>query len=330
MRRYPWEHPIGVIFSGVLFGNYDQSWSESRSRNEERDPGGSALVARSSRQQAWDYLYLANVTGALGIGKVRDATGVHRARLLEWRLQKDGVLAHPLSPGARARLARLYYLEPAYGYPHDQPAKYFWRELASLLEEEGALGYQGLDAYAIFHALEPYAYGSSTADVARPQGYFVGLAVSADHRQFILRADSDQRTTQFFDDTLSDVAWAFGSRTETNDDLVMVGGRAEYHAALGFRTQWDARGSALFDVKDARRGMSVFSSLHFACFLEERWSAEAFADQSRGITPGADRPMVGPSITGAVWATTSRIARASASRCFTRISPRTSRRWADA
>src|SRR5205823_173566 len=75
---------------------------------------------------------------SLGHGRVRDATGVQLARLLEARLLEAGAIRAPLSRAAKERIAALYYLRPSLSVAHERPDRFFWREVGRVLREVGA------------------------------------------------------------------------------------------------------------------------------------------------------------------------------------------------
>ena len=123
--QYPGSGPVGWSLTGVAFGTFGQFELDNRSETEFIDLAGTARTLQVSNNETSVETYNAQALARVGMGRVRDATGVYQAWLLEERLERDGVLARPLSDDARRRIQQLFYVEPAYGVPHDLPQKFF-------------------------------------------------------------------------------------------------------------------------------------------------------------------------------------------------------------
>ena len=169
-RVYPWTVPLSMGGNVTNYASYDQRWMDQRSVDmlQRPTPPNSQRFEAQSDANLWRYSYATLIDADAGLGRVRDATGVYRAQLLVDRLGRDGVLARAPSREARARLARLYYIESDYSVAHDRGAKFFWRDVEKILGEDGALGPAGLDAYSLQHALEPYFDKTSGAGSVTP------------------------------------------------------------------------------------------------------------------------------------------------------------------
>ncbi|TMQ49614.1 MAG: hypothetical protein E6K73_09615 [Candidatus Eisenbacteria bacterium] len=238
----------------------------------------------------WRYSYATLIDADAGLGRVRDATGVYRAQLLVDRLGRDGVLARAPSREARARLARLYYIESDYSVAHDRGAKFFWRDVEKILGEDGALGPAGLNAYSLQHALEPYFEPFLVAARVRRVGWFAGVQFSGFYRNLIARS-TDHFFRAFYDsDTLvsSDDQTRSGHVTSSTRSP-LAGLEAEYHLPLDMRWQLDAVANARSDVRGLARLTTVDSQLEVNYLLADRWAARGFAAQGRLVAKAGGR-----------------------------------------
>ncbi len=280
-RIYPWEFPLGVdlsAFGDASFGQssaenaFDQRFAPFRTRSVSRDD------ADFNRQSV-------SATMSLGVGRVRDATGVYRARLLEQRLLDLNTLRRGLSRDAREKLAALFYVESAFSVPHDRPAKFFWREVERILREDGALEGDALDAYAVYRVIEP---AFEKRSVSRNAGFFIGPSVTVlDFNEF-RRRSSDFEGVRFFNDSLVDrFDRSLSDRATSHDSRVSVGGRAEMFVPIDLRLQFDA-GSRVFYL-DESEYLVISSAAQLTYLIADRWSADAYVRHDwdrQGRRPG--------------------------------------------
>lgn len=291
-RWYPGPSPLAIGFNVTALTQQEEDWERMDTRTETHATGfdESSRDQRDARTVTNDYL----LTGGadVGVGRVRDATGVYRARLLEQRLRRRGVLARPLSAGAAAKLAALFYVEPNFGGVHDRPDKYFARELERILREDGALSDRGLDPAAFDLALEPdFAPGAPLGQVQTPRlrGFFAGATLDARHLHSIQREDLhefsisyvDSLPPSFFDTRVS-------GRSENEANLVEAGPRAEFHRPLGMRWQFDAASALELAIPTAqiKSGLDAFVAGALTYTIADRWLATAQVAQDRSyVTP---------------------------------------------
>ncbi len=301
-RLYPTEvSPWGGRFGLSGSAWYDQYWSSDRDALFSRD--GNGIDERDTRWTAEDrsYLYYVSAEAQLGRGRVRDATGVFLARILEERLRRDGRLTEELSSDTRNRLARLFYLRPAYGRVHDLATKAFWRDVEQLLVESGSLRVERLDAYDAFHGAEPIIV-TGTFDASeyeelgpygerfrRQIGSFIGPSISARHRNDILHHYGTKRTREWLngDPQISDTVKNL-HRQVTSDDVVSGGVRLEWHRPVGLHLQLDASTQALADFEGfaTERRLESVASLGYE--INERWFAKVLAYHQREIRSRED------------------------------------------
>jgi hypothetical protein len=265
VRTYPWEVPLGVELGASAIAQFGQSAAD---RSFSSYNAFRVLDHTDSRHD--DNTERVVGSASLGLGRVRDATGVYRAQLLALRLLRTGALTHRLSHDAVQRLAQLFSIESDFNSAHELPAKYFWREVERILRDDGALTGESLDAYSVLRALDPNGYPNFT----RRAGFFVGPSVSA---VVTWRGNKshEHRVNQFFqDDSLvggSDET--FDSRLANRRDEVQVGAVAEYHRPFGMRLQTDAQ-TQVYYARDGHL-LTAFSQARIDYTIADRWFAGA-------------------------------------------------------
>ena len=308
-RVYPWSLPISIGTGVTNFAAYDQDWMDRQGVDRVQVSQPPPFDRRSVTQgdvNEWRYSYDTIIDGDVGLGRVRDATGVYQAQLLVDRLGRDGVLARPPSKEARVRLARLYYIESDYSVAHDRSAKFFWRDVEKILSDDGALGPAGLDAYSLHHALEPYfigsfsrgnsRIGSFSRGNSRRTGWFAGVQFSGFYRNQIVRSTDHLFQAAYNADTL-----VYATDQTRSDHIALsirsplAGLELEYHRPLDLRWQLDANAQARTDVRGLSRLTDVQSQVEVSYLLADRWFARGFASQLRtvaepgGLIPALDQ-----------------------------------------
>ena len=142
LRRFPWRAPFGGLIRGRWIADYEQSWRSEERKEDNRDTLGFRRSENSRRYETWGYRHFLEADVSLGHGRVRDASGVQWARVLEARLLEIGAIRAPLSRGAKEKIAALYYLRPSLGLAHERPERFFWREVERVLREDGVVDEQ--------------------------------------------------------------------------------------------------------------------------------------------------------------------------------------------
>jgi hypothetical protein len=273
-QRYPESTPLGLKARMLAVGYFGQGWSDSRHDQFSSDVIGSARSLQEVDSRQDSYMYQAELAASMGIGRVRNATGVYSAELLERRLRGDGAITGPLSAAARERIARLYYVGPQYRSAHDRPDKFFWRDLEIILRDEGALAAGNLDAYALLHALEPYVPGAIATPLRR-SGYWVAASITYDHQHAIRRTSGASHDEDYVDGVLvSSTTFSVGSRFTDHVDRVLFGPEAQWCLPLGWRWQIDVDAFLRFDIVDPSQG-TILSQLRASYVIAERWGASA-------------------------------------------------------
>ncbi len=275
-REYPrWVDPVGIQVSVDFGGRYSRR--STKERHDEREQfldGRFRHVLRDIREKGWNYDHGIDASAQLGIGRIRDATGVYQARLLEDRLRRDGRLTSPFSSEVRHALARLFYLSPgfnaAYSAVHDLPEKAFWRDVERILVESGALADHRFDAYDLLHAAERIVTASGR--IQRYKGTFVGPVLRSESGHSHERTDDGRRRQEFLDGSLvSDTGNSNSERRTYSRDVVSAGIRGAWHRPIGLRTQLDIVTSALGDVDGLDVERTWFTDADLRYLVGERW-----------------------------------------------------------
>lgn len=266
-RAYPWAPPWGAsleILSSALWRNL---WMDESNYYLDRD----TRITNTNRGNTHNHLRSGEHRAVAGLvyGRVRDATGVYEAWLLERRLLETGALSRELSPGTRERIAALYYMRSAYAAPHDRPERFFWQEVEKVLREDGALAREALDAYSAHYLLEYYS-----GVPIRRTGFVIGPQVVATHRY----ASSDltmsvEQATYQGDTLVAQIDHRYESSRNGPSDFVSVGAAVEYHLPLGMRTQIDLSSSIAFPTKEPYDGFEASSQGTVQYVVADRFRA---------------------------------------------------------
>lgn len=265
-RVYPWTLPVGVELGSSQRLDLQQSWTS----NDRTSTSPTARRLDSSNSTLGGYSVGVDATASVGVGRVRDATPVYQAQVLETRLRSLGTLQRELSAHARDQLVALYTVEPQLAFAHDRPTKYFWRELERVLREDGALAPDGLDAFAVQRLLEPLTIRNP---YARPRGWFVGPQVAVTTLRVHTSTAFVTSSALYQSDTLTSATETRNPRRRTNrrSDLIASGFGAEYHRPLGMR--WQADGATRLFLTERGETASLRTSLALAWLVADRWLA---------------------------------------------------------
>ena len=268
IRAYPWGAPLALA-AGTRH-RFDLSQEFASSEVLRRSPGMVQQDLSSFSLGAWNYR--ADLSLGTGVGRVRDATPVHEAHVLEDRLLQTGALSRELSRPARERLASLFATRGRFVFAHGRPDKYFWEEIERILAEDGALAKGSIPLYDAHRILEPLTI---VGRVLRPAGWFVGPAVVLTSQQVHASQEVAQSFAVYQADTL---LFASGMQTTSSsyhrDDRVQTAILAEYHHPAGHRWQYDASHTTRFGESGVP--MVSFTNASVAWIVTDRWLVSGF------------------------------------------------------
>jgi hypothetical protein len=237
--------------------------------------GGTFEDFQGYEQSLHSYRPSGSVTLGIGYGRVRDATGVYSAQLIEERLRAMGRLTRALSPATRTAIAQLHYIAGDFLAAHDRPSRYFWQEVERVLNADGALAEGGLDAYSLLRLLEPTMGGRGYTRLAggfvRP--FFFGSQVGG-------HEDLDSQSSRLVLDS-GTVVFAEEAQSSQRNDLNQKDSGAglglEYHRPGGMRWQTDASAVSTYGG-GPRRVLAVSSAAQVQYLIADRWFAFARLD----------------------------------------------------
>jgi hypothetical protein len=306
LRRYPWAMPLGVEASLSLGGNYSQSWTSYNSDAVSAFSGGTVQFIQGGNTERWTYTNRASAFAGTGWGRIRNATGIYDAMVLEQRLRETGALTRPLSREGRRRLAEVLYLRGALDAVRERPGRALWREIERVLAEDGALQEGGLDPYSVLRAAEPHLGATSkglTADgvpispMIRPTGGFVGLRIQDSHANMLVRDDLGSFGETIVDGvTVSTYSNSNSGRSSDSIDRVDGGASGEIHIPIGPPWQLDASSVVLLGLRKEDNYLLSFSQVALAWLAADRWTATANTAYSWG-----DEDRTDPGTGGDAW-----------------------------
>jgi hypothetical protein len=276
MRSYPFPAVVGLDLSGGLTGQYDHAWAVSDAAADyaySPDHVESHDVTDSRNESLQGAISI-----AVGVGRVRDATPVQSVHVLEQRLLAAGALARPLSAAARERLAALLTVTPQIRVVHERPGRFEWDEIERVLREDGALGPEGLDAYATMFGAED----DLVMVPERSTGWFAGPALVMDHRRSVQHWNVESTTSSYDGGVFLGSSTATASAHGDEDrDEIWFGGSAEAHRPLGWRWQLDGLGRALAPMRTGEEGLAGLALAQATWFVSDRWEAALEFQYSR-------------------------------------------------
>lgn len=288
-RHYPWAIPIG--FSGRAFGsgNYNQVWSEQSTGSTQMFVPVIVDEASSS-SETWAYRTVLGVDIGAGFGRVRDATAIYDAQVLERRLRETGALSRDLSAPARRDLAGLLFVRDDYSRFRDRPAKRLWEKVEAILEQDGALVEGGLDPYSVLRVGEPDARDGLNSDalprspVLRLSGAFVQGVFTFRETRVLQRLDEENEFQQFIDDSL---AQSYTTERHFHQDYILdeafAGLRGELHRPLGPPWQVDVSAQFLVPTRARPYGFELRTWGRLAWLMTDRWIVSGSVSQARTL-----------------------------------------------
>jgi hypothetical protein len=288
-RRYPSPPPIFLSLRARGLGRYEQQWADDRRVSTLYPASGpqQRAINEQSLNQA-QYTYRLSAGAGLGVGRVRDATGVYEALVLEQRLRETGALTRDLSPQARRRLADLMYVRDGFDFVHERPGRDIWQELERILADDGALASGGIDPYSVLRAEEPhFATGGVAPDglprspVARQSGVLVSLFVEGNSSHDVQHFEFSSFTQQAIDDSIvAETRITASPSAEPHHDFSVASLEGSYHRPLGVHWQLDALTRASVPLRKEESSFQWFTGASATWLVSDRWLGSTFFSQS--------------------------------------------------
>jgi hypothetical protein len=295
--RYVGGAPFVLGADARALGIQSQFWSVSRDASSQTDFVSSTDQWIESSNRRLGSAITASLRPRVGIGRVRDATWVYTARVIEDRLRHDGVLTRALTHEARQKLADLLTLGDAYDVLHARPAKGLWAEIERVLRDDGALAPGGLDASSTQHAGESLleavsrgrrADGLPGTIVLRQRGASASAFVSGLHQRETRSNAGGSRSQLTLDGVPQPiVSSSFSDRLVRTSDGVDAGLEAEWHRPVGLRVQLDVSAEASVPLRSQDDGLAANMNGQATWMVADRWLVQGTVSQQRDILQNA-------------------------------------------
>jgi hypothetical protein len=240
------------------------------------------------------YQYISDRSGArsasasvsAGLGRVRNASGVYDARILESRLLARHVLARPLGAEARKALAALFYAQGDFGTAYDHPEIPVWDRVDAILRADGGLRDSALTAADMARLVVPY-HGPTNRAVPSdllPQDFLVrqvGWSASAVLQGNTSHGWDDVAARTWTVVAMTPIPFESSRSTIDNTDALQAGVALEYHRPLSLELQFDATGFVYANVVEHGNGFSEGTSVSLSRIVADRWLMQASLTQDR-------------------------------------------------
>ena len=280
-RWYPETAPLFLSVDAEASLRDAQSWDSGQSGT--RDPGYTATNWTASSRKT--YSSTSSFGPGVGCGRVRNATGIYEARILEARLRTAGAIVRPLSTKARQRLASLMYAVSDYEAALDRPAAAVWSDLESILREDGALEGRTIDLGTLFHLTDPFLARDYTyfrmsllprSPVVRLSGWailFSGAGRWSHTGNHFEASRSMYSHADSFPPNYSESHYRSVGTSSGNSFDIRVA--AELHRPLGMRAQFDATADYVHPTLKESQGFATSLQASLQWIVADRWIASA-------------------------------------------------------
>ena len=297
---YPGNGLLGV--TGGVQGEWSdaQGWrSSSQLRRSNLDP--TEPIKRLTSSTEFSYFSRGAVSAGLSIGRVRNATGVFEARVLEDRLRALGALTRPLSSHGRQRLADLMYAHRDVARVSARPAEPVMDALERILFEDGALRDSILTGAELFRVTDPIFYrggspsyvapdGLPASPIARLSGWCIGMVVTNSHSRLSQRSQYAESSIPYVGGVPEpEPEYRTGYSFKNTHDATFMEAQGAYHHPCGMRAQWDAASAFATPIGGGERGFDFGLSVRWADILADRWLGSIGLTQNRTVRRAKDR-----------------------------------------
>ncbi|MCB9357683.1 MAG: hypothetical protein H6508_00500 [Calditrichaeota bacterium] len=280
---FPTDSPLG--FEATLIENVsvEQYWYHYDYRYGDPD----FMRGNVHDRERHTIVYHSEADLGIGWGRLRNASGVFQARVLEQRLQELGRLRGNLSDDTKLKLAQLYYRQSDFWVAHERSGKFFMSEVEQLLKADPAFSGE-LDAYATYRITEEIAPGY----LSRWKGIRWSLNLRALSVQNVRHETDKHFQFEGTDSTwnvnsLNDYTYS-GSVTSTS---LLAGPRMQLACPLNWNWQLsaDSRFEHRFDPTDA--GFAWTNNFQIEYAMADRWLLRYELDHVRYILDPLSRDL---------------------------------------
>jgi hypothetical protein len=282
-RWYPALHDFNFAIRGSGSGRTSQFWSARVDRLVSTEPPPVRLGRYEESRARRTYDTAMDVGAGVGVGRVRNATGVYEARVLVQRLAAAGVLARPLSAAAQQRLADLMYVRGRFAEQRDHPAEAIWAEIERILEADGALPGR-LAPGALWRATAPLLgttrgidrTGLPASPIIRSAGTLATLDIRSRH---VRHSRREHHTFYSSGGTAGgpqvESRWSYDSSSKSTDDHVELVLAGSHDRPLGDRWQVGASAFTIAPVRRNELWMRWTVAAGASWIVADRWLSGA-------------------------------------------------------
>lgn len=279
---YPTEIPLSVMLTGygsadVMQGDREYKW------NIDRDTLKS-IGESTTRQNGFDY-YLRGEAG-IGWGRVRNASAVYEAYILESRLQEMGRLSGELSQETRQKLAELLYQRSAYDKRNQRSARFFWRDVEAILKSDAAMTGE-LDAFALYRINETV----SPSTMARWSGWRFSMNIFGFHQNEIYKSHSESFRHVETDSSTTDSTFSGSNSYRDHWEEMLFGPRLEVNVPLTWNVQLTGDTRLEHRVDPADDGFFWTTLLNGQYAVHDQWKISYTFLHERWINDPKERSM---------------------------------------
>lgn len=238
----------------------------------------------------WDFetnelYYDASFELGVGWGRVRNASSVHGAHLLEERLQELGMLSGELSEETVQKLVEHGYTSSEYYLLYSRSEKYSWRDVEKILESDPAF-HGPLNAYAAHRLTESMSYPG----ISHWRGIRAGLYARAIHANELSLQTRDYFHTQTYDTLVYADTSEFGSQTfRDRSDEIMVGPGLQGYFPLSYAWQINADSRLERRISPADDGFAWSNFCSVEHLLSDRLSVRYTLEHLRWLNDSKNR-----------------------------------------
>ena len=278
---FPTRLPLGIEWSASGDARTDTDWSHSDYRTDSVDATSTGVWDRQTDY----YSYYASGETGIGWGRVRDATGLYQAYILEERLRELGRITGELTAGSRRKLADLFYTRPDYFANFERPDRYFWRDIEEILQADPALT-GPLDAYAMYRVAEEYV----TTVGPRFSGIRLSFMAIGRHSRNIYRYTERSFRTEISDTSATTDTLIFESRKNIrHSDQFWIGPEFEANVPLSLRWQLTLSSNLSRRIQKPGAGFFWANEIEAEWAIFDRMAVSYMFDHVRMVRDPLDR-----------------------------------------